>query len=114
MNHTSSLKKIAAIGTAAAIAVSASTAAFAAPIGTGQFALKNAAPSEVTEVGSRGRRNTAIALGFIGGALFGSALAGGYYGPYAYPAYPYAYVAPPPRKCLAWDPYRHRNIWVYC
>ncbi|MEX2128726.1 MAG: hypothetical protein WD871_10860 [Xanthobacteraceae bacterium] len=121
MNHTRYTKKALAIGTAAAILATASTFAVAAPIGSGQLALKNAASSDVTEVGWKGRRNTAIALGALGGLFLGGALAHGHYAsPYsysygAYPyAYPYAYVAPQPRRCLAWDPYRHRNVWVYC
>lgn len=111
MNHPHLLKRAAAVGTAAAIAVSASTMSFAAPLGTGQLALKNAPVADVVDVGWRGRRNTAIALGIIGGALLGGALAHRHH----YPApYPYAYAAPPPRQCLAWDPYRRRNVWVYC
>jgi hypothetical protein len=115
MNHTRYTKKALAIGTAAAILATASTFSVAAPIGSGQLALKNAATSDVTEVGWKGRRNTAIALGALGGLFLGGALAHGYYSsPYPYGAYPYAYVEPAPRRCLAWDPYRHRNVWVYC
>lgn len=110
MNHRYLLKKGAAVATAAAIAVSASTMAFAAPLGTGQLALKNAPVADVIDVGWKGRRNTAIALGFLGGALLGGALAHGHY----YAPHPYVYAAPPPRQCLAWDPYRRRNVWVYC
>lgn len=112
MNHPHLLKKAAAVATVAAIAVSASTMSFSAPLGTGQLALKNAPVADVIDVGWKGRRNTAIALGFLGGAFLGGALARGHY----YPApHPYAYyAAPPPRQCLAWDPYRRRNVWVYC
>jgi hypothetical protein len=110
MNHTRFLRKAAAIGTAAAIAASAVSVANAAPIGSGQLAIKSAASTDVIDVGWKGRRNTAIALGVLGGLALGGALAYPYYGP----AYPYAYVAPPPRKCLAWDPYYGRNVWVYC
>jgi hypothetical protein len=118
MNHTRILKKAAALGTAAAIAVSAAIPAVAAPIGTGQLALKEAAPADVVDVGWRGRRNTAIALGVLGGLALGGALAYPHYsysyGYYpAYPAYPYAYAQP--RKCwIQTGPYRGQGYLAYC
>ena len=66
------LKKLLAVGAAAAIAVS-STTAVAAPLGTGQFVLKDAAAGDVIHVGRSGRRNTAIGLGILGGVLLGGA-----------------------------------------
>lgn len=115
MNHTSYLKTVAAIGTAAAIAVSATTVSFAAPIGAGQLALKNAAPTDVVEVSKSGRRNTAIALGVLGGIALGGALAHGrYYDPYA-PTYYAPPPPPPPRHCwVQTGPYRGQGYWAYC
>jgi hypothetical protein len=110
------VNKFLAVGTAAAIAVS-STFAIAAPLGVGssQLALQNAAKSDVINVSSRGRRNTAIGLGVLGGALLlGGALGNPYYGapqPYYYAAPP----PPPPQKC--WQqtgPYQGQGRWVWC
>jgi hypothetical protein len=112
MNHTRFTKKALAVGTAVAIAASASTVAVAAPIGSGQLAVKSSAPSDVTDVGWRGRRNTAIALGALGGLFLGSALAHGYYG-YGYAPYPYAY-APAQRCWIQTGPYRGQGYWGYC
>jgi hypothetical protein len=114
MNHTRFLKNAAAIGTAAAIAISVANVAVAAPLGSGQLALKEAAPADVIDVGWRGRRNTAIALGVLGGLALGGALAHPhYYGPsYGYsPAYyPYA-----PQKCwYQTGPYRGQGYYAYC
>jgi hypothetical protein len=110
------MNKFLAIGTAAAIAVSASSFAVAAPIGSGQLALKEAATSDVIHVGSRGRRNTAIGAAVVGGLLLGGALAhghGGYYAPQ-----PYYYAAPPPpppQRCwVQTGPYRGQGYWAYC
>lgn len=113
MNHTRFLKKAAALGTAAAIAVSAASVAIAAPIGSGQLALKEAVSTDVIDVSSRGRRNTGIALGVLGGLALGGALTHGYYG---YPAYPYAYASPPPpQRCwYQTGPYRGQGYWSYC
>jgi hypothetical protein len=112
MNHTRYLKKAAAIGTAAAIAVSATTVAIAAPIGSGQLALKNAAATDVMEVGWRGRRNTAIALGVLGGLALGGAFAHSHY---HYGYYPYAYAAPVQTRCwVQTGPYRGQGYWSYC
>jgi hypothetical protein len=105
------VNKFLAIGTAAAIAVSASTFAVAAPIGAGQLAVKNAATSDVIDVSSRGRRNTAIAIG-AGALLLGGALAAqGAYNPYYYAAPP----PPPPQRCwVQTGPYRGQGYWAYC
>lgn len=115
MNHTRFLKKAAALGTAAAIAVSAASVAIAAPIGSGQLALKEAVSSDVIDVSSRGRRNTAIALGALGLLALGGAYAHGpYYGPsygYAPAYYPYA----PAQKCwYQTGPYRGQGYYAYC
>jgi hypothetical protein len=112
MKHVS---KFLAVGTAAAIAVSASTFAAAAPIGvgSGQLALQSAATSDVIEVSRRGRRNTAIALGVLGGIALGGALAHGAY-PYAPGPYYYA-PPPPPQRCwVQTGPYRGQGYWAYC
>jgi hypothetical protein len=113
MNHTRFIKKAAALSTAAAIAVSAASVSVAAPIGSGQLALKEAVSTDVIDVSWKGRRNTAIALGVLGGLALGGALAYPHYG--YYPAYPYAYVAPPPQKCwFQTGPYRGQGYWAYC
>ena len=109
------VNKFLAVGTAAAIAVSASTFAVAAPIGvgSGQLALHNAAMSDVIDVSSRGRRNTAIGLGVLGGVLLGGALA---HGAYAAPQ-PYYYAAPPPPRRQCWvqtGPYQGQGYYAYC
>jgi hypothetical protein len=110
MNNTRILKKAAAIGTAAAIAASTIVPAVAAPIGTGQLALREAAPADVIDVGWRGRRNTAIALGVLGGLALGGAFA---YPHYGYYPYPYAYAQP--RKCwIQTGPYRGQGYYAYC
>jgi hypothetical protein len=109
------VNKFLAVGTAAAIAVS-STFAIAAPlgVGSGQLALQNSATSDVIQVSKRGRRNTAIGLGVLGGALL---LGGALNGAYAAPQ-PYYYAAPPPpppQKC--WQqtgPYQGQGRWVWC
>jgi hypothetical protein len=106
------MNKFLAIGTAAAIAVSASTFAMAAPIGvgSGQLALQNSEVSDVIEVSRRGRRNTAIGLGVLGGLVLGGALAHGHY---AAPA-PY-YYAPPRRTCwVQTGPYHGQGYYAYC
>jgi hypothetical protein len=114
MINASLWNKVLAAGTAAAILATASSAANAAPIGVGQLVLKEAAAGDVTPVSWRGRRNTAIALGALGGLWLGGALARGYYGaPYGYGYY--AAPPPPPRRC--WQqlgPYRGQGRWVYC
>jgi hypothetical protein len=108
------VNKVLAIGTAAAIAVSASSFAVAAPIGTGQLAVKNAATSDVIHVGKSGRRLAAgVAIG-AGALLLGGALAHGAYG---YPG-GYYYAAPPPpppQRCwVQTGPYRGQGYWAYC
>jgi hypothetical protein len=110
MNKTSNWTKILSAGTAAAILATASSAATAAPIGAGQLVLKEAAVDDVTPVSWRGRRNTAIALGVLGGL----AIAGSY--PYWGAPYGYYYAPPPPpRRCWQqWGPYRGQGRWVYC
>ncbi len=106
------VKKILAVGTAAAIAVTATNFAVAAPIGSGQLAVKNAATSDVIEVSRRGRRNTAIALGVLGGLALGGAIAHGY--PHYGPSY-YAPPPPPPSRCwVQTGPYRGQGYWAYC
>jgi hypothetical protein len=108
------MNKVLAIGTAAAIAVSASSYAVAAPIGSGQLALKSAVAGDVVDVSSRGRRNTAIGLGVLGGLALGGALA---HGAYAHPS-PYYYASPappPPQRCwVQTGPYRGQGYWAYC
>ena len=112
------VNKFLAVGTAAAIAVSASTFAMAAPVGVGSshLALQNAAMSDVVDTSSRGRRNTAIGLGVLGGVLLGGALAGGAYA--APPPPPPVYYAPPPpprRTCWVQEgPYQGQGRYVYC
>lgn len=106
--------KFLAVGTVAAIAVSASTFAGAAPvgIGSGALVLQSHEASDVIEVSRRGRRNTAVALGVLGGLAVGSAIAhGGYYAPA-----PHYYVAPPPpQRCwVQTGPYRGHGYWAYC
>jgi hypothetical protein len=116
MTHRNFLKTAASIAAAAALAASLATGTVAAPIGMAPLAVKEAVQSDVIEVGRRGRRNTAIALGILGGIWFGSALASRHhYGPvhaqpYAYgPVYSYG-----PAVCPAWDPVRRRQVHVYC
>jgi hypothetical protein len=110
------VNKFLAVGTAAAIAVSASTFAVAAPIGvgSGQLALHNAMVSDVIEVGWRGRRNTAIGAAVLGGMFLGGALAHGGY-PYHAPRADY-YAAPPhPPQCwVQTGPYRGQGYYAYC
>jgi hypothetical protein len=114
MNHIRLLKSAAAVGTAAAIAISAANVAVAAPIGSGQLALKEAASTDVIDVGWRGRRNTAIGLGILGGLALGGALAYPHYGyGYAPAYYPYAY-APQQRCWIQTGPYRGQGYWGYC
>lgn len=111
-----SMNKVLAIGTAAVIAVSASSYAVAAPIGSGQLALKSAVAGDVVEVSKRGRRNTAIGLGVLGGLVLGGALAQGHY----YAPSPYYYATPvppppPPQRCwVQTGPYRGQGYWAYC
>jgi hypothetical protein len=107
-------KKFLAIGTAAAILATASTASVAAPIGigSGQLALHNGEASDVIQVSRRGRRNTAIGLGILGGLALGGAVAAG-----AYPYSPYYYAAPPPPQRQCWvqtGPYRGQGYYAYC
>jgi hypothetical protein len=110
------VNKFLAVGTAAAIAVSASTFAVAAPIGvgSGQLALHNAAMSDVIDVSSRGRRKTAIGLGELGGALL---LGGALGNPYYAAPQPYYYAAPPPPRRQCWvqtGPYQGQGYYAYC
>ena len=111
------MNKFLAVGTAAAIAVSASTFAMAAPVGvgSGHLALQNSAVSDVIDVSSRGRRNTAIGLGVLGGVLLGGALAGAHAAP---PPPPPAYYAPPPpprRTCwVQTGPYQGQGYYAHC
>ena len=110
------MNKFLAVGTAAAIAVSASTFAMAAPIGVGSapLSLHSAAVSDVVEVSKRGRRNTAVGLGVLGGVLLGGALASGAYA--APPPPPPAYYTPPPRR-TCWvqtGPYQGQGYYAYC
>jgi hypothetical protein len=115
MRQTGTLRKALAVGTALAIAVSASSVVVAAPIGAGQIALKDAATSDVIQVSKSGRRLAAgIAIG-AGALLLGSAIAHGYYDPY-YPTY-YAAPPPPPPPAKCWvqtGPYRGQGYWAYC
>ena len=110
------VNKFLAIGTAAAIAVSASTFAVAAPLGSGQLALKNAAASDVIQVGKSGRRlGAGLAIG-AGALLLGGALAHGAYAPHPYPYY-YAAPPPPPPPQKCWQqtgPYQGQGRWVWC
>jgi hypothetical protein len=108
-------KKFLAIGTAAAILATASTASVAAPIGigSGQLALHNGEASDVIQVSRRGRRNTAIGLGVLGGLALGGAIAHGAY-PYYGGGY---YAAPPPPRRQCWvqtGPYQGQGYYAYC
>jgi hypothetical protein len=86
-----------AAGVAGAIALA--TTASAAPVTSGTLALKNAGPTDVVQVRSRGWRRAGVAagIGFAAGTLIGAAASAGAYGyyggPYAYDYYggPYAY-----------------------
>ena len=105
-------KKFLAIGTAAAILATATTASVAAPIGigSGPLSIHNGEASDVIQVSRRGRRNTAIGLGVLGGLALGGAVAAG-----AYPYNPY-YAAPPPRR-QCWvqtGPYQGQGYYAYC
>jgi hypothetical protein len=106
------LNKFLALGTAAAIAVSATSYAAAAPIGIGSapLAVTNAEFGDVINVGWRGRRNTAIGLGILGGVLLGGALA---HGAYHYPT-PYYYTPAPQRCWVQTGPYRGQGYYAYC
>jgi len=108
-------KKFLAIGAAVAILATASTASVAAPIGigSGQLALHSGEASDVVQVSWRGRRNTAVAVGVLGGLALGGAVAAG-----AYPYYGggYYYAPPPPRR-QCWvqtGPYRGQGYYTYC
>lgn len=106
-------KNVIAIGTAAAILASASTFAVAAPIGvgSGSLVLQNTETSDVINVSRRGRRNTAVGLGVLGGLAIGGALASG---AYAAPA-PYYYAPAPQRQCwVQTGPYRGQGYYAYC
>lgn len=105
------LNKFLALGTAAAIAVSATTYAAAAPIGIGSapLSMTNADTSDVINVSRRGRRNTAIGLGVLGGVLLGGAIAHGAYAPAPY------YYSPAPQRCwVQTGPYRGQGYYAYC
>jgi hypothetical protein len=116
-----SRSKFLAIGTAAAILASASTASVAAPIGigSGQLSAHTGAVSDVTPVSWEGRRNTAIALGVLGGLAVGGAAARAYSYPYyagGYYGSPYYYAPPPPRR-QCWvqtGPYRGQGYYTWC
>ena len=96
MNKSKSFAIVAGLTGAIALATSAS----AAPVTSHALALKNAAPSDVVQVRSRGWRGAGIGLGvgFAAGAIAGAAASSAYgYGPYAYdygyaPAYSYGYA----------------------
>jgi hypothetical protein len=109
------VNKFLAVGTAAAIAVSASTFVMAAPVGVGSapLSLHSSAVSDAIEVSRRGRRNTAIGLGVLGGVLLGGAIAGAHAAP---PPPPPAYYAPPQRR-TCWvqtGPYQGQGYYAYC
>ena len=122
------VKKVAAAALAAGITMSASTFAFAAPIGMGSAALKTAAPNDNIDVYYRyrgWRGGPWIAGGIIAGVLGGAAIANSrYYGnPYYYygggPAYPvyntapeYYYDAPVPSLRYQATPAYPRRCWV--
>lgn len=110
-------KKFLAIGTAAAILATATTASVAAPIGigSGPLSIHNGEASDVIQVSRRGRRNTAIAVG-AGALLLGGAIAAGSAYPYYGPGYGY-YAAPPPPQQQCWvqtGPYRGQGYYAYC
>lgn len=96
----------AALGFAAALA--ASVPATAAPIGSGQEALKTANTDDVIQVGRRGRY---WAYG-LGGVALGAALAAPYYyRGYREPVYAYG----PREKCwYQTGPYRGQGYWGWC
>ncbi len=107
-------KKFLAIGTAAAILATATTASVAAPIGigSGPLSIYKGEASDVIQVSRRGRRNTAIALG-AGALLLGGAIAAGS-APYYGPGY---YAAPPPPRRQCWvqtGPYQGQGYYAYC
>lgn len=108
-------KKFLAIGTAAAILATATTASVAAPIGigSGPLSIHNGEASDVIQVSRRGRRNTAIGLGVLGGLALGGAIAAGS----AYPYGPGYYAAPPPPRRQCWvqtGPYQGQGYYAYC
>jgi hypothetical protein len=117
MSH-SLLRTAAAVGTAVAIAASASSLASAAPIGSGQLALKSAAPGAVIDVNHRRHHHpnfgAAAAAGIFGLAL-GATLASPYWGPHYGPVYVGPPAPPPPRRCwYQTGPYRGQGYWDWC
>jgi hypothetical protein len=101
------LKRNFAIAAGLAGAMALTTSASAAPVTSSTAALKNAAPSDVVQVRSRGWRRAGVAagIGFAAGTLIGAAASShayAYSDPYWYghsygyaPAYSYAYAYEP-------------------
>lgn len=114
--------KIAALGVAAALAVSAlaPTTAFAAPVGTRAAQLEKSVAGSVIDVQWRRGRwiAPAIAGAIIGGAIIGSRPYGYYDGPYGYydegpPPPPVYYRDPPPAAYYEPSPRSGpRQCWV--
>jgi hypothetical protein len=100
-----------AAGLAGAIALA--TSASAAPVTSGSLALKNAAPSDVVQVRSRGFRGAGVGLGvgLAAGALIGAAAASS---AFAYDPYWYGYdpvYAPAFASTCHWgDPWCHGSF----
>jgi hypothetical protein len=110
--NTRILKKAVGIGVAAALAAGVSTAALAAPVGSGSAAIKNAAPSNVVDV-RHWRRGAPWVAGAVGLGL-GLALASPYYyQPYYYDE-PVVYRRRARPNCWVpatpWQP----GYWTYC
>lgn len=112
MTHTSYLKQ-AALGAATAIAVSAATAAYAAPAGIGgAVAVQNAAPSPIVDVRHR-HRGRYVTAGVVSGLAVSTFLYGSHhhYGPHPGAVY---YNGPPERCWVQNGPYRGQGRWVWC
>jgi hypothetical protein len=109
--------KIAALGVATALAVSAlaPTVAFAAPVGTRAAQLEKSVAGGVIDVQWRRGRwiGPAIAGAIIGGAIIGSQRPYGYYDPYDDGPPPGYYQGPPPPAYYEPNPRSGpRQCWV--
>jgi hypothetical protein len=105
-------KTVLAFGLAGALALGSAIPSVAAPLPSGTAAVKTASPGTVTDVRWRGGGPGP----FFAGALIGSAVAAGAYGPYYpyyggyYPYYrPYPYYYGGPYRY--YRPYRHYRYY---